>query len=100
MSKNNKPGTHYFFCFHIDSYKYPRVLTNGIIPIIDLWFLLLIRIDEQVELSRYEGADTVVHSKLDGFCKGVKGSVACIQFHIAQFDCYDANIIAIVGVVV
>jgi len=75
-------------------------LTNRIIPIINLWFLLLIRINEQVELSRYKSTDTIIDCEGYRLRKGVKGAVACVQFHIAQFDCYDANIIAIVGVII
>lgn len=85
------------FCFHI---TYTPILTNRIIPIINLRFLLLIRINEKEELSRHEGADAVIDCKRHGFCKGVKGAVACVQVHVAQFDRYDANIITIIVVII
>jgi hypothetical protein len=75
-------------------------LTNRIIPIINLRFLLLIRINEKEELSRHEGADAVIDCKRHGFCKGVKGAVARVQVHVAQFDRYDANIITIIVVII
>jgi hypothetical protein len=75
-------------------------LTNRIIPIINLRFLLLIRINEQEELARYKGTDAVIDSEGDRLSKSVKGPIARVQFHITQFDCYEANIITIVGVIV